>query len=91
MEGRPPPIILKRSEGGRDRGAGGRTTDFRSGGDTRGQGAKAKGHHHRDSGQDSVRSRQAKERHKGSRANHNRKAGAEWKRNKGMAGAPARF
>ena len=83
---RPPYTIMKRG----DRGQGNTP-----GGESRVPSTKSKGHHHRDTGagkQDTggVRSRQAKERHKGGRANHNRKAGAEWKRNKGM-GAPARF
>ncbi|EDO35655.1 predicted protein, partial [Nematostella vectensis] len=35
-----------------------------------------------------LRARAQKEKHKGQRANHNRKAGAEWKRNKGMGALP---
>ena len=37
------------------------------------------------------RSHQSKERHKGSRANHNRRALADRKRDRGMAGPPARY
>ena len=37
-----------------------------------------------------LKSRQSKERHKGSRANHNRRALADRKRDRGMAGPPAR-
>ena len=37
------------------------------------------------------RSRQSKERHKGSRANHNRRAMADRKRDRGMTGPPARY
>ena len=75
--------------GAKDRGGGakgevGGAKRRGGGGGTRIEGRGTKG------GAGEQRSRQSKERHKGSRANHNRRALADRKRDRGMAG-PAKY
>lgn len=52
------------------------------------KGNKAKGKAKAPADPATLKQRANKERHKSQRANHNRKAGAEWKRNKGMGALP---
>ena len=73
----------RREEGRR---GGGREAEDSSGVEGRGRGGGGGG-----GKPGEQRFHQSKERHKGSRANHNRRALADRKRDRGMGGAPARY
>lgn len=77
--------VAKGKVGGAKSGGGGAKGEVGGAkGGARGGGAKG-------GGGGEQKSRQSKERHKGSRANHNRRAMADRKRDRGMAGPPARY